>query len=315
MPELPEVETIVKDLNKKVKNHKVVNIWCDWPKYFSSKSGSASGGKLPKSQKQFKKCVTNRKIKKVSRRGKNILIELSGDYILLIHQKMTGHMLYGNWVERKNFKGNLEEKWDKEKWIPSPPKGNLMDQKNKYIRLIFFLNNDKMLALSDLRRFAKVLCGPEEKIRNLLEIKNLGPEPLDSKFTFESFKKLFENKKGIIKSVLMDQSFIVGIGNIYADEILYRAKIHPISKVEKLKEKQLKITYNAIKTILKDAIRARGTSIDDFRDAYGKKGKYEKKLLVYRRTGKKCPKGHIIERIKVAARSTHFCPVEQKLYK
>jgi formamidopyrimidine-DNA glycosylase len=312
MPELPEVETIVKDLNKKVKNHKVVDVWCDWPKYFSAKGRSASGGKLPKSQKQFKKCVANKKIKKVSRRGKNILIELSGDYILLIHQKMTGHMLYGNWVERKNFKGNLEERWEKEKWIPNPPKGNLIDPKNRFIRLIFFLDNKKMLALSDMRRFAKIMCGTEKEILTNSSIKNLGPEPLDTNYL--EFKKLFKNKKGIIKPVLMDQSFIVGIGNIYADEILYRAKIHPTSKVGELKEKQLRAIYNAIKTILKDAIRARGTSIDDFRDAGGKKGKYEKKLLVYRQTGRKCPKGHIVERIKIGGRGTHFCPKEQKLY-
>lgn len=314
MPELPEVETIVRDLNLKIKNLKILNVWTDWPKYFSPKSRSSSGGKLSKSQNEFKKCIVKRKIIKIRRRGKNILINLSGDYILLIHQKMTGHMLYGSWMKRKKFKGSLDEKWEKEKWIPNPPKGNLLDSKNKFIRLIFFLDNGKMLALSDLRRFAKVLLGTKQEVLNLEDMKNLGPEPLEKEFTYKNFAKRAKTRKGKIKPVLLNQSFIVGIGNIYADEILYRAKIHPLSRIEKLKTAQLKKIYQAIKKILTDAVKARGSSIDDFRDASGKEGRYAKKLKVFQRTGKKCPKGHIIEKIKLAGRGTHFCPKEQKIY-
>lgn len=300
MPELPEVETVVRDLNRKVKNRRIVDFWTDWPKYF----------RLPKTEKAFKKCVIKRNIVGARRRGKNILIELSGGHLLLIHQKMTGHLLYGKWKKNNNIlKDNTD--WEGQKWIPDPLKGKLTDPKNKYIRLIFFLDNEKMLALSDLRRFAKVLCGPKEKILASPDLKDLGPEPLE--LTFAQFKELFI-KKGRIKQVLMDQNFIVGIGNIYSDEILYLAKIHPLSRAEKLKENHLKAIYRALKSILTKAIKARGTSIDDFRDTSGTKGRYGRVLLVYQKTGKKCPHGHTIERLKIGGRSAHFCPKEQKLY-
>ncbi len=113
----------------------------------------------------------------------------------------------------------------------------------------------------------------------------------------------------------MDQSFIVGIGNIYSDEILYKAKIHPLSRVEKLKASQFRVLYLFIRKILKKAIKLRGTSIDDFRDTAGRKGKYGEVIMVYQKKGQKCPQGHVIKRIKLGGRSGHFCPVEQKLYK
>ena len=130
---------------------------------------------------------------------------------------------------------------------------------------------------------------------------------------YKVFRDKFRVKKGKVKQVLMDQQFIVGIGNIYSDEILYTAKIHPLSRVEKLKEPHIKAIYAAIKKILEKGIKMRGTSIDDFRDTYGKKGNYGNVLLVYQRTGKKCPHGHLIHRIKVAQRSAHFCPTCQRL--
>ena len=129
------------------------------------------------------------------------------------------------------------------------------------------------------------------------------------------FKKLFENKCGRIKQVLMDQNFIAGIGNIYSDEILYVAKIHPLSRLEKLGGKQITVLYRAMRDILEKAVKLRGTSIDDFRDTSGKKGYYAQARLVYQKEGEKCPRGHIIKRIKLGGRSAHFCPVEQKLFK
>lgn len=322
MPELPEVETVVKDLNRRVKGRRIIDVWTDWPKYFSV------------SEKDFKKKVKNRRILGAQRRGKNILIRLSKGRLLLIHQKMTGHLLYGMWERGEDYTGSFNElsgDWRNEEWIPVPPIGNLGDAKNRFIRLVFFLDNGKMLVLSDVRRFAKVLCASKKEILESADIKNLGPEPLDKSFTFGKFEKLFKNnsstlrkssgqaglrtRKGSIKKVLMDQNFIVGIGNIYSDEILYLAKIHPLSQVEKLGEKELSEIFKAIKKVLQKAIKARGTSIDDFRDTSGTKGLYGEILMVYQRTGKKCRRGHIIKRIKVAGRSAHFCPVEQKLYK
>jgi len=297
MPELPEVETVVRDLKKRVVGRRVLDVWTDWPKYFRGMSLA-----------QFKKNVVGKKIVGITRRGKNILIDLSNNHLVLIHQKMTGHLLLGIW----NYELGI--------WRPAGKSKEMNDPKNGFIRLIFFLGkgvfsrqarSEPMLALSDLRRFAKILCGPKDKILNLPDLKNLGPEALE--IPYKSFRELFKTKRGRIKQVLMDQQFVVGIGNIYSDEILYLAKIHPLSRVEKLKEPHIKALYLAMKKILEKGIKMRGTSSDDFRDTYGKKGNYGSVILTYQRHGQKCAKGHLIHRIKVAQRSAHFCPTCQRL--
>lgn len=290
MPELPEVETVVRDLQKRVVGRRILDVRTDWPKYFKGMS-----------LVQFKKHVVGKKILGVSRRGKNILIEISSSHLILVHLKMTGHLLAGKWSQEKGI------------WRPVGAAKEMHDPKNGFIRLIFFLDSKEypMLALSDLRRFAKVVCGPKEKILNLPDLKNLGPEALQ--ISYREFKDRFKYKKGKIKQVLLDQSFVVGIGNIYSDEILYLAKLHPLSRVEKLKESHIKALYLATKKILEKGIKMRGTSSDDFRDTYGKKGTYGKVILTYQRHGQKCSKGHVIHRAKVAQRSAHFCPVCQKL--
>lgn len=303
MPELPEVETVVRDLKKRVAGRRILDVWTDWPKYFRGMSLA-----------QFKKHVVKKKILRVTRRGKNILIELSdppspkrygrvSSHLLLIHQKMTGHLLLGSWNNESGI------------WRPSGSSKEMWDPKNGFIRMIFFLDSKQypMLALSDMRRFAKVLCGSKDQILNLTDIKNLGPEALE--INFKDFKNLFKNKKGKVKQVLMDQSFVVGVGNIYSDEILYKAGIHPLSRVEKLSEAHIKKLYSAMKKILEKGIKMRGTSSDDFRDTYGKKGTYGKVILMYQRHGQKCAKGHIIHRLKVAQRSAHFCPKCQEFVK
>lgn len=295
MPELPEVETVVRDLQKRVIGRKILDVWTDWPRYFKGMSLA-----------QFKKHVVSKKIVGVSRRGKNILIEVSGCHLILIHLKMTGHILAGTWQIAKG-------KGQSAKWAPEKTSIEMNDPKNGFIRLIFFLDSKEypMLALSDLRRFAKVVCGSNEKILNLPDLKNLGQEALE--ISYKDFRDLFKNKTGKIKQVLLDQSFVVGIGNIYSDEILYVAKIHPLSRAEKLKESHIKALYLAMKKILEKGIKMRGTSSDDFRDTYGKKGNYGKVILTYQRHGQKCARGHLIQRTKVVQRSAHFCPVCQKL--
>ncbi len=299
MPELPEVETIVQGLRKKIKKRKIISLWTDWPSYF----------KLPKGEDNFKKLVIGRTILDVFRKAKNILISLSGDYLLLIHQKISGHLLVGRWLPQEKFSKKIPEIWQGEKWLPDAPFDSpFWDEKNRFIRLIFFLDNKEMLALSDLRRFAKVLVGPSKEILNLPELKDLGPEPLASDFNFEKFKKLFEKKKGAIKKILMDQSFISGIGNIYSDEILWLAKIHPLSRAEKLKEEELKKIFRAMKFILKKALKLKGTSIDEYRDITGQKGGYEKVRYVYQREKEACFRCQKpIQRIKINNRSSYFC--------
>ena len=315
MPELPEVQTIVNDLNRKIKGLTIADVWTDWPKYISAKGGSAFGGKRHYSDfGGFKKEIKGKKIKKIWRIGKNIIFDLSDNKKMLIHQKMTGHMLVGKW----QFKNNG--------WVVAE-KGVLNDRVNGYIHVMFWLGGSsnkvgasKMLALSDLRKFAKVLAVDKKDFKNLEDVKNIGPDPLTPKFRFNEFKNLISKKRGPIKKILMDQNVVSGIGNIYSDEILFVAKIHPLKKAEKLGDKELRAVFEATKKILKKAVKLRGTSTSDYRDTAGKAGRYTEVRLVYQREGEKCPRlrqgfggqarkcGGIIKRIKIGGRSAHFCP-------
>ncbi len=291
MPELPEVETIVHDLNKKIIGREIQDVWTDFPKNI----------KNPKDFTEFRKKIKNKKIKKVWRRGKNILIDLSGGLTLLVHQKLTGHFLAGKW--------NLEN----EKWQPQT-KGALSESVNKFIHLMFWLERGEMLGLSDLRKFAKVMLIKTEEISNLEDIKKLGPEPLKKDFTFKKFKKILSGRKGKIKQVLMNQEVIAGIGNIYSDEILWEARINPLREIRSLTDKEIEEIYKAIKKILKIAIGAKGDSMSDYRLISGEKGGYQNIQKVYRREGKPCLRkdGGIIKRAKIGGRSAHFCPICQK---
>ncbi len=286
MPELPEVETIIGDLKKNILGLTIQDIWYDWKKQF----------KLPRSQREFKETVMGRKITGVRRRAKNILIDLSGDHLLLIHQKMTGHMLLGKWKIDKNKPASLL-------------KGPLREKVNEHIHLILYLSGGKELALSDLRKFAKVMAGPREVIENLPDLAGLGPEPLDKNLDISIFRNLMEKEKRPIKQVLMDQNVIAGIGNIYSDEILWEAKISPLKKADKLSRQELEKIFFAMKAILKKAIRLRGTSVSDFRDPAGREGRYTFARKVYRRAGEPCPRCKTtIKRVKIGGRSAHYCP-------
>ena len=292
MPELPEVQTIVSDLQKILPSLKIGDVWTDWKKMFKNCSFE-----------HFKKEVIGEKILNVERKGKNILIHLSRDKTILVHQKMTGHFLYGNW--------NFENK----KWISKNDDPIRNDPQNRFIHLVLDLSNGKQLALSDLRKFAKVLLWPTDKLSELEDVNNLGPDPTDKDFDFNKFQERLANKKGKIKTVLMDQTVFAGIGNIYSDEILWLSGIHPLKQASSLTQEELKLIFNSSKKILKKAIEARGTSDSDYRDPSGKKGHYQEMLYVYGLEGEKCQKkdGGIITRLKVGGRSAHFCPVHQKM--
>jgi formamidopyrimidine-DNA glycosylase len=233
--------------------------------------------------------------------GKNILVDLSGNKTLLIHQKLTGHLLLGKWtLEKGEWKADITGPLSE-------------DPMNRFLHLVFWLDNGQMLALSDLRKFAKVELWDSKELSQSEQMNKLGPEPLDKNFTFQKFQGVLKKKKGKIKSILMDQTVIAGIGNIYSDEILWQAKIHPFKDVSKLREDELKEIFLAMKEILKKAIAAKGESISDFRRISGEKGGFDPLRKVYRREGEKCPRcGTIIKRIKIGGRSAHFCPKCQK---
>ncbi len=288
MPELPEVQTTVQGLHSKVLNRTFVDVWSDWKKLV----------KKPNNFELFKKELKGKKIKRVWRRAKNVIFELSQGYSLLIHQKMTGHLLHGTW----NMKHGT--------WVPSQ-NGPLNEKINTFLHLIFFLDNKTMIALSDVRKFAKAELWKTEDL--LEDFKKLGPEPLEKEFTFKKFKERLKNKKGKVKIVLLDPKVIVGIGNIYASESLWSAKIHPEKDVSRLTEKELKALYSSIKKVLLSGIRLGGDSFSDYRNVDGKKGKFDDERKVYQRGKEKCFRCKTeIKRITLGGRGTFFCPKCQK---
>ncbi len=290
MPELPEVQTTASGLDGVARNLKVIDVWTDYKSPYYKGSDNI---KDPKYFLYFKKIVKGKIITHVSRRAKNVLIHLSDNLTILIHMKMTGHILYGD--------------YDKS------------DPYNRFIHLILHLSNGKNIELCDARKFAKVTLIPTDSLHVSTHLKDIGPEPLEKKFTFDKFQeRIFIKKDKKIKPTLTDQAIIAGIGNIYADESLWRAGIHPEMIVNKIPEAKLKQLFVDIKTVLKKGIDFGGDSMSDYRNIHGKRGKFQEQHQAYQRRGEKCRKSGCkgyIARIVVAGRGTHYCPVHQKLDK
>ncbi len=290
MPELPEVQTIVSDLNKKIKGDKITAFWSDWSKAIKNKS-----------LKNFQREIKGRKILGVRRRGKNIFIDLSGEKTLYIHLKMTGHLLV------KPPAGKVSSK-------PDP----FQEKVNQYIHHSWRLEDKKgkikNMDFSDLRKFAKIVLIETRQLEKLPEINKLGPDALDKKLTFKKFEEILKKKKEkAVGWVIMEQELIAGIGNIYRSEILFAAGISPQKKVKKLKKEEKKKLFLALKKILSKAVRMRGTSDSDYRDTAGNPGSFQKALKVYKKNGKKCQTcGIIITREKIGQRGVFFCPQCQK---
>lgn len=286
MPELPEVETTVRGLNKKVLKRTFVDVWSDWDKIV----------KKPADFGLFKKEIKGKKIKRVWRRAKNIIFDLSEGCSLLIHQKMTGHLMVGKW------------KVEDGRWL-TVEKGPLEEKINTFLHLMFFLDNGRMIALSDLRKFAKAELWKTRELLYSRDFVELGPEPLDKDFTFDEFIKLFKGKKGKIKQVIMDPRFMAGIGNIYSSEALWWAKIHPLRDTSNLTKKELRALYGSIRKVLLMGIRLGGESFSDYRNVEGKKGHFDSERRAYQKEKEKCVRCKtLIERLKIGGRSAFFCP-------
>jgi formamidopyrimidine-DNA glycosylase len=302
MPELPEVQTTVNGINDEAKSLVITDVWTDYKSLFHANKQNI---KNPEYFTQFKKDVIGAKILNASRKGKNVLIHLSNGNTILTHMKMTGHYMYGEFIQEKS------------KWLPKDTEGPLADPYNRHIHLVFSLSDGKQLAFADLRKFAKVFVFKTKDEHEVLDLMHLGPDPLSHDFTYKVFKEqILKRPKGRIKQVLMDQELVSGIGNIYSDEILWAASVHPESQPAKIPEENFKQMYKAAKETLKKGINFGGDSDSDYRNIYGEKGKFQSKHNAYRRTGKPCPKkdGGIIERKMIAGRSGHFCTIHQKLY-
>ncbi len=287
MPELPEVQTIVDDLNKKIKGDTIVGFWSDWKKSV----------RMP--LEKFEKEIKGKKILSASRIGKNIFLHLSGGKTIYIHLKMTGHLLIKSKVKSQKSKVGKD----------------YFDEKvNQYIRHVFHLKSRRTLEFSDLRKFGKIILADTDKVGEIKEISGLGIDAMSPEFTFKKLDdEILDERTTKIKLLLMDQSKITGIGNIYANEILFEAGILPTRSAKKISREERKKLFLAIKKVLKYAIKMRGTSDSDYRDTAGAPGKFQEVLKVYRRAGKRCVKcGTIIRRIKLGQRGTFFCPVCQR---
>ncbi|MCF7865768.1 MAG: bifunctional DNA-formamidopyrimidine glycosylase/DNA-(apurinic or apyrimidinic site) lyase [Candidatus Pacebacteria bacterium] len=321
MPELPEVQTTVDGINKTVKNLQIIDVWTN---YNSSHYADKDEIKNPTFFKKFKEIAIGSTIKKASRKAKNILIELSNGYTILIHMKMTGHVMYGKYIfdpEGKNTNTSVNGAsenvgTEKDPW-KSTDEGPLKDPFNRHIRLVFTLNNGKHLVLSDMRRFAKVTVQKTTTIDESSHLKSIGPEPLDQNFTYQLFEsRLLTKKNGKIKTVLMDQSVFAGVGNIYSDEALWRASINPEEKVSNIPKGNLKKLHISVIEVLRQGIDFGGDSMSDYRNIYGERGQFQLKHHAYRKTNKDCDKKGcqgIIQRKVVGGRSAHFCSEHQKL--
>ncbi|MEK7185136.1 MAG: bifunctional DNA-formamidopyrimidine glycosylase/DNA-(apurinic or apyrimidinic site) lyase [Patescibacteria group bacterium] len=316
MPELPEVHTTVEGINRVLRGKKIVDVWSAYNSPFHKGKDNIKNVHY---FKNFREAIVGAKFLSATRRGKNILIHLSNGHTILIHMKMTGHLMYGEYKHdtRAKIWRAVED-------------GPLQDPFNQFIRLVFALSDAsgrgeiKHLAFSDMRKFGKVFVFPTKELASLPELATLGPEPLESAFTFKIFKeRLATWPRGKIKQVLLDQGIIAGIGNIYSDEILFAAGVHPLTPAEKIPAPEIKKMFDATKNVLKRGIKFGGDSESDYRNIDGVPGAFQLQHQAYRHTGEKCSWRSnarrscdgIIERLKIGGRSAHFCPRHQKLFK
>ncbi len=325
MPELPEVQTTVNGLKKTVIGLTIRDVWSDLPVRNHPVKHYRETIKNLSFFEKFKKEVVGKKIIGAERRAKNILIQLSNKKTILIHLKMTGHLMFGEYAKQRiknhdsRFKNKTKEKFV---WVPSDNEKNLAlrDPYNKFLHVVFTLSNSKHLVFSDARKFGTITLIDSARLYapgSMLYA--LGPEPLENNFTLSVFTdRLLKKPNGKIKQVLMDQSVIAGIGNIYSDEMLWLASIHPEERVKNISIVDFKKLYTAMKTVLKKGIDFGGDSTSDYRNIFGERGAFSAEHNAYQKTGKRCGKtgckGVILRKI-VGGRSAHFCSAHQKLSK
>lgn len=288
MPELPEVETIVNDLKKELSGLKIVNF-----ELLNRKEGLKNptiNFVLP----EFKKLIEGQKILGVQRRAKHILIILEKG-LIAIHLKMTGQLIYENKLKHEVFVGG------------HPILGVGRELPNKFSRAVFEFDDGSNLYFNDVRRFGWIRYFMEGEWE--LESDKSGLEPLAKEFSLQAFENILHKKgKTAIKQVVMDAKFLVGVGNIYADESLFAAGIAPQRVAGSLSDEEIKKLWQTIPKILKLSIKNRGTSFNDYVDAKGSRGNFVRLLKVYGRGGKPCLVcGEILQKTKIGGRGTVWC--------
>lgn len=288
MPELPEVETIRTGLSALLIGKRIVKVDCVWPKSFLS------------SESDVADFLIGAKITKIRRRGKILLIDLNTSYSLMVHLKMTGQLVY---------------RGEDEVFGAGHPTDSLIGElPDKSTRITLNFADSGRLFFNDQRKFGWMRLVPVVEIPNIDFFKKIGPEPLSAGFSKQKFcDRVGHRPKSKIKAVLLDQTVVAGIGNIYADESLWGAKIHPSTIVNSLSTSQLNRLYDEMRYILTMAIEKGGSTDKNYVNAEGRRGSYLDFARVFRRGGQSCARcGETIIKIRVAGRGTHVCPRCQK---
>jgi len=289
MPELPEVETIKRDLEKAIKNKKIAQVEVLEPKMVS-----------PLSPSLFEKGLKGKKIIDLDRRAKILLIDLSGKLTIMTHLKLTGQLIFRPAKGKMIIGGHPHAK-------------GVVDLPNKFTRVCLQFSDKSELFFNDIRKFGWMRLVETKEVSKL--VAHLGLEPLSPEFNFENFKaRIKKFSRRTIKQVLLDQTVFAGLGNIYVDESSFRAKVLPYRKIEALSLAELKRLHKGIVDVLKLSIAKKGTSFRDYVRASGKQGGFVPYLQAYGRKGEKCKrcKKGIIQKITHAGRGTFFCDQCQK---
>jgi formamidopyrimidine-DNA glycosylase len=268
MPELPEVETVARGLRAALVGRTITDVKVLWTRSV-----------VPPDPSAFARRLTGQTVTGVGRRGKWVVMALSGGDTLLVHLRMSGRLL-----------------------IESEP---CLD--DRHLRVLIQLDDGRRLSFVDQRKFGRMIVtdDPDQVLGDL------GPEPLSDAFTPERFGEMLAQRRGRIKPLLLNQRFLAGLGNIYTDEALWQARIHPLRPANTLTPAEVQRLHQAIQTVLAAAIASGGTTLDDasYRQADGQAGEFASKLAVYGRAEEACPRcGGEIARITVCQRGTHFCP-------
>lgn len=288
MPELPEVETVRIGLKKLIIGKKIQDVQHDWPKSF------------PNSPNDVASFLIGATIIEIRRRAKVLIIDLDTKHSLVIHLKMTGQLVFRG--EQVFGAGHPNESLI----------GELPD---KSTRVTIDFTDGSKLFFNDQRKFGWVRLLPTIEVPEIDFFKTVGPEPLDHDFTPKQFiERLLRRKNSAIKAVLLDQTVIAGVGNIYADESLFAAKIHPDTKVSDVSKAKLTTLHHELRAVLQLSIEKGGSTDRNYVNAEGKRGSYIDFSQVFRREKLPCPRcGTVIIKMRSAGRGTHICPTCQKL--
>lgn len=269
LPELPEVETVKRGLQEMVKAATIKSVDIYWPKIIS---GEHTG-------KEFAALLKNQTIHDVQRRGKFLLFQLD-KWTLISHLRMEGkYEIVGSEAPLK-----------------------------KHTHVVIHLMDGRDLRYLDVRKFGRMVLVPLGQENNYPGIKRLGPEPVEGEFNQKDFAAALSKHKKAIKPLLLDQTLVTGLGNIYVDEVLFKAGIHPLRSADQLTKREAEKLFQAIVSVLKEAVNAGGTTVRTYKNALGETGNFQFSLNVYGRKGEPCPNcGQTIKKITVAQRGTHFC--------